>query len=122
MYLQVFSENKEETDLIMHRTTSGALGINEVLMQMHPNLPFGGVGASGMGAYHGRYGFETFSHTRAVLTKYGDDVPLRFPPYTERKVSILLFLQRLDGTIMGYLKALCVVAVAVAAYLYFRPL
>lgn len=105
----------------MQHTTSGALGVNEVLMQMHPNLPFGGVGNSGMGAYHGKYGFETFSHPRAVLTKYGDDVPLRFPPYSDNKVKVLMFLQRFEEKAGAYLKAILVIMVAVAAYMYFQP-
>ncbi len=51
-----------------------------------PGLPFGGVGASGMGAYHGRAGFDTFSHTKAVLRRpeHGE-VPLVYPPYTKFK-------------------------------------
>ena len=55
-----------------------------------PDLPFGGVGASGMGAYHGRTSFDTFSHAKSVLTKSNYlDVPLRYPPYTETKLRWL---------------------------------
>jgi aldehyde dehydrogenase (NAD+) len=56
------------------------LGVNE--------LPFGGVGASGMGSYHGRAGFETFSHRRSVLHKSTlIDPRLRYPPYDEGKLK-----------------------------------
>jgi len=55
-----------------------------------PSLPFGGVGASGMGAYHGRWGFETLSHRRAVLSKPAKPDPrLVYPPYTERALNIM---------------------------------
>ncbi|GLE03541.1 hypothetical protein PINS_up012444 [Pythium insidiosum] len=59
------------------------------------HLPFGGVGNSGMGAYHGRHGFETFSHRKAVLYKYSFlDLPQRYMPYTaasERIIRLLLY-------------------------------
>ena len=57
-----------------------------------PALPFGGVGESGMGAYHGKFSFDTFSHQKAVLKKslrfeFAND--LRYPPLTDKKVSRL---------------------------------
>ena len=55
-----------------------------------PELPFGGVGASGMGSYHGRSGFETFSHRKAVLHKPNrPDPPLAYPPYSRTRRAIL---------------------------------
>jgi len=55
-----------------------------------PDLPFGGVGASGMGAYHGEQGFDTFSHRRSVLTKpTKPDPSLMYPPYKRWKQAIL---------------------------------
>jgi aldehyde dehydrogenase (NAD+) len=55
-----------------------------------PELPFGGVGSSGMGAYHGRHSFETFSHRKGVLTKPTRlDPSLLYPPYTDRKTKWL---------------------------------
>jgi aldehyde dehydrogenase (NAD+) len=60
----------------------------------NPELPFGGVGTSGMGAYHGRASFDTFSHARSVLTKTEYlDVPLRYPPYSKTKLRWLKRLQ-----------------------------
>ena len=60
-----------------------------------PGLPFGGIGPSGMGAYHGRYSFETFSHRKAVLRRSTwFDLPLRYPPYTDRKFR---WLRRILG-------------------------
>ena len=56
---------------------------------MNPALPFGGVGPSGMGAYHGRHSFETFSHRRSVLAMgLKRNIKGLFPPYTDRKLKI----------------------------------
>ena len=70
---------------------SGGAVVNHVAMHcLVPQLPFGGVGASGMGAYHGRWGFETMSHRRAVLSKSTrPDPALVYPPYTDRAVKIM---------------------------------
>ncbi len=55
-----------------------------------PDLPFGGVGESGMGSYHGKAGFDTFSHAKAVLYKpTRPDPSLMYPPYTNLKQKIL---------------------------------
>ncbi len=55
-----------------------------------PGLPFGGVGASGMGAYHGKAGFETFSHAKSVLYRpERGELPLMYPPYTRAKRWVL---------------------------------
>ncbi len=69
--------------------TSGGATINHVWIHLGvPSLPFGGVGDSGMGAYHGRASFETFSHRRAVLNKpTWFDPPILYPPYSARKLS-----------------------------------
>jgi aldehyde dehydrogenase (NAD+) len=53
------------------------------------SMPFGGVGPSGMGAYHGRFSFETFSHRKAVLRRgFRFDPRMMYPPYTERKTNM----------------------------------
>jgi hypothetical protein len=64
-------------------------------------MPFGGVGASGMGAYHGRFGFDAFSHKRSVFTKYGSDPSIRYPPYTASKMK---WMRRLRSLNLGALK------------------
>jgi aldehyde dehydrogenase (NAD+) len=67
------------------QTSSGSLGVNLTIMPfIHANLPFGGVGNSGMGAGHGRAGFDTFSHLKPVLKNHFTLLPLLFPPYTGR--------------------------------------
>ena len=88
--LYVFASGQRGRDLI-DRIPSGGAVINHVAMHcLVPALPFGGVGASGMGAYHGRWGFETLSHRRAVLSKPAKPDPrLVYPPYTERALNIM---------------------------------
>ena len=72
-------------------TSSGSVCVNTCMVHAAvPGLPFGGVGESGMGAYHGRRGFETFSHRKAVLVKPGlPEPPLQYPPYTKLRQGLL---------------------------------
>ena len=81
--LYVFSRSQRTVERVLAATSSGSVGVNCTVQQLAvPGLPFGGVGASGMGAYHGRYGYETFSHRRAVLAKPArPDPPVLYPPY-----------------------------------------
>jgi aldehyde dehydrogenase (NAD+) len=85
--LYLFSNNREHQEALLARTSSGGACINETLMHLGvAELPFGGVGASGMGAYHGRASFETFSHRRSVLYKSTRiDPAIRYPPYEPSK-------------------------------------
>ena len=89
--LYAFTRNKATADRIIASTRSGSVTINDtVIFMANPNLPFGGVGASGMGAYHGRYSFETFSHRRAVLRRgFSLDASVRYPPFTKAKLALL---------------------------------
>jgi aldehyde dehydrogenase (NAD+) len=89
--LYVFTGERRVADEVLERTSSGGACVNDVVLHLAvPELPFGGVGESGMGAYHGRQGFETFSHRKAVLTKIAAlDVPVRYPPYDETKKAVL---------------------------------
>ena len=68
-------------------------------------LPFGGVGESGVGAYHGKFSFEAFSHKKAVLyRKFIGDAPVRYPPYTNTKMRLLKAI--IGGGIHGIVRAL----------------
>ncbi|PXX03290.1 aldehyde dehydrogenase family protein [Mycolicibacterium moriokaense] len=89
--LYVFTASSTRARSLINRIPSGGAVINHVAMHcLVPQLPFGGVGASGMGAYHGRWGFEAFSHRRAVLAKRTrPDPKLAYPPYTERALKIM---------------------------------
>jgi aldehyde dehydrogenase (NAD+) len=89
--LYVFTEDGEIADQVIEHTSSGGVCVNQVLMHITPpNLPFGGVGESGMGTYHGRSGFETFSHLKSVMRKgTRPDPSLMYPPYSSRKERII---------------------------------
>lgn len=85
----IFGENKAFIDDMINSTESGAVGINSVMLHaVNHNLPFGGVGESGMGQYHGKFGFEAFSHRRAVASKSAKlDFKQSYPPYTEDDIG-----------------------------------
>ncbi|ATD69365.1 aldehyde dehydrogenase family protein [Gordonia sp. 1D] len=89
--LYLFTRSSAVEDLVVSRTSSGSVAVNHLLYQLLvPELPFGGVGASGMGSYHGRHGFDTFSHRKAVLSKPSrPDLPLAYPPYGRRVERVL---------------------------------
>ncbi|MBI9068087.1 MAG: aldehyde dehydrogenase [Salinivirgaceae bacterium] len=86
----IFTENKSFKKFIINRIEFGGGSVNNTLVHLvNPKLPFGGVGNSGMGNYHGKYSFETFSHKKSILespTKL--DLPLRYPPYSDKKMKI----------------------------------
>jgi len=85
--LYVFSENKQTQQRVLERTSSGGVCVNHCTLHLAvPELPFGGVGESGMGAYHGSHSFHTFTHRKAVLRKPTQiDPTLMYPPYTDTK-------------------------------------
>jgi aldehyde dehydrogenase (NAD+) len=84
--LYVFSQSKKTRQRIILGTQSGSGGLNETVVHfVNLNLPFGGVGDSGMGRYHGKYSFETFSYKRSFLKKAAwIDIPVRYPPYGKK--------------------------------------
>lgn len=88
--LYVFADD-DDVDRVIGGTSSGSVCINHTLVQTAvPELPFGGVGPSGTGRYHGRAGFETFSNAKSVLKKpTRPEVSLPYPPYTPLKQRIL---------------------------------
>jgi len=89
--LYVFAGDEAAQDRVLSGTSAGGTVLNHVWLHVGvPELPFGGVGESGMGAYHGRQSFETFSHKRSVLKKPTlPDPPILFPPYSARKLRWL---------------------------------
>lgn len=84
--LYVFSESRKKQKKILNEIPFGGGCINSVLMHVgNPYLPFGGRGSSGMGNYHGKFGFETFSHRKSILKKStGIDFPFQYPPFGNR--------------------------------------
>ena len=79
----MFAQHGDVVDDMVEHTTSGGVCVNQTLMHLVPaDLPFGGVGDSGTGAYHGRTGFDAFSHHKSVLRKRTrPDLRLLYPPY-----------------------------------------
>lgn len=79
----IFSNSNKNIETVLQEVTSGGAGVNEVVMHISSKyLPFGGVGDSGIGAYHGNASFHTFSHSKSVLKKSNIiDVPVRYAPY-----------------------------------------
>jgi len=89
--LYVFAKDKARAKLVIRHTSSGGGSINHVWMHLAvPALPFGGVGESGMGAYHGRQSFEVFSHQKSILDKPTFiDPSLVYPPYSDFKRTVI---------------------------------
>ncbi|XP_022230976.2 aldehyde dehydrogenase, dimeric NADP-preferring isoform X3 [Drosophila obscura] len=100
LVLYIFTSETEVQNLFVNGTQSGGLCVNDTIMHYAVDvLPFGGVGMSGMGSYHGKYGFDTFTHKKSCLGKdlsaIGEKLAsARYPPYSDRKGSFLSFLLR----------------------------
>ena len=84
--LYYFGDDAAEKDFVLNNTTSGGVTVNDVIFHVaQEDLPFGGVGPSGMGAYHGRDGFLEFSHRKAVYSQTGNEmIAMMRPPYGEK--------------------------------------
>jgi len=130
--LYAFGTDSGFVDEVRDRTTSGGLCVNDVIMHLaNDQLPFGGVGSSGMGRYHGPYSFDTFSHKKAVLHKSPmlDQSPLfrgllqmRFPPYSPLSKWVVSTFGTFTAShsmnvLLRFVKKYCFV-VAVAATMY----
>lgn len=87
----LFTKSREVREKVIRDVPAGGLVVNHLAFQVSTaKLPFGGVGASGMGAYHGKWGFEEFSHRKSVLTKptRPDLSSFTYPPYTDRALKL----------------------------------
>ncbi len=91
-----FSENKKSQKEFLAKTFSGGVGINELVVQfVNFSLPFGGVGFSGIGVYHGKHSLDTFSHKRSVIkTTTLIDIPLRYPPIKQWVFKLVKMIYR----------------------------
>jgi aldehyde dehydrogenase (NAD+) len=92
----VFSSSRDTVDEAVARTRSGGVCVNGTTLQIAvPQLPFGGVGHSGSGAYHGRAGFERLSQARSVLVRPRNfDFRLIYPPYSRARIRLLRLTER----------------------------
>jgi len=93
--LYLFTKSKALEDAVLNRLSAGTVCVNDaVIFMVSPELPFGGVGNSGMGRYTGWFGFETFSHMKPVMKRsFRFDAPMRYPPYSEMKAKLLRMVQ-----------------------------
>lgn len=89
--MYIFSDNSKNIELFMSQTFNGGVTINDALIGVgHPLLPFGGAGKSGLGKYHGKFGFDEFSNLRSVLKRNMDlGASYFYPPYTAKKEGIV---------------------------------
>lgn len=96
LVLYLFSHDRRVIERAIERTVSGGVSVNETMLHgMQEDLPFGGVGASGMGAYHGEAGFRTFSHAKSVFHQARlNGAGMSEPPYGSRMERLLKLLLR----------------------------
>lgn len=108
--LYIFTNNKKDRDFMLSNTSSGGVAVNDVIAHIIPDcVPFGGVGGSGMGNYHGKASFDTFTHKKSVLVKNYFLIAeklqgVRYPPYSDTKLALTkLALKRRRGISLKYL-------------------
>jgi aldehyde dehydrogenase (NAD+) len=89
--MYIFTNDAKLEKELLSRVSAGGVCINDCILHIgNPFLPFGGVGSSGMGRYHGKYGFETFSHMKPILKSYAwADLSVKYPPYDDWKMKII---------------------------------
>lgn len=90
--LYIFSADQKHIDNLTHRLSFGGCSINDTVIHLaNSETPFGGVGNSGMGSYHGKAGFDAFSHTKTIVRKYNwIDMPMRYQPYNRHLYNRIL--------------------------------
>ncbi|HWO75533.1 MAG TPA: aldehyde dehydrogenase [Bacillus sp. (in: firmicutes)] len=89
--LYLFTSDNQVEEKVLSEISSGGVSINNTVTHLaNPELPFGGVGNSGIGAYHGHYSFTTFSHEKSILkTSTKINMPLLFPPYHDKNLKVV---------------------------------
>lgn len=102
----LFTSNEKLKKQFVLTVSAGGLVVNDTTIHLAvETLPFGGVGESGMGAYHGKFSFDAFSHKKAVVYRsFVGDAAIRYPPYTTGKLRLLKAL--IGGSIWGIIRAL----------------
>ncbi|KAI4320559.1 hypothetical protein MLD38_034027 [Melastoma candidum] len=102
----LFTSDNKFRERFVRNVSAGGLVVNDTAIHLAvPSLPFGGVGDSGMGAYHGKFSFDTFSHKKAVMYRgFIGDADIRYPPYTKTKVRLLQAL--VSGSFLAIIRAL----------------
>lgn len=125
--MYIFTKNTKIRNLITSNTSCGSICVNDTLAQFSvEELPFGGVGASGIGGYHGKYSFDTFTHKKSCLIRSFDRLGEslgkgRYPPYTEEKIRKLLFvLKKREMPNLRFVSYVASFALGVASVVLFR--
>ncbi|XP_071851382.1 aldehyde dehydrogenase, dimeric NADP-preferring-like isoform X2 [Apostichopus japonicus] len=122
--LYVFSSDKIINNRFLTETSSGNLTVNETMIHVGaPALPFGGVGNSGMGAYHGKFSIDTFSHKKSCIVDPSPKqseltMSIRYPPYSSTKQSISCLLMRTASVAEKRILKLLKYAIVVALFAY----
>ncbi|MCY1721264.1 aldehyde dehydrogenase [Prolixibacteraceae bacterium Z1-6] len=90
----IYSKNKRTVNKVLNEVSFGGGAVNDSVMHLsNSNLPFGGVGFSGIGSYHGKAGFDTFSHQKSIMQKpFGFEPNLKYPPYSKLKMNLIKWL------------------------------
>jgi len=118
--MYIFANDSVVSERLLRETTAGHAVVNDILLQFCAPIPFGGVGNSGMGSYHGEWSFKTFSHEKGVLKRhvYGE-IPARFPPYGVgwKKLLVSTLTYPFPAKYVAFLKIVLLIAV-----LRFTPL
>ncbi|TYK16698.1 aldehyde dehydrogenase family 3 member F1 [Cucumis melo var. makuwa] len=96
--LYAFTEDETLKKRILYKTSSGSVTFNDTMVQfVCDSLPFGGVGQSGFGSYHGKYSFDTFSHEKAVMQRsFLIELEPRYPPWNDFKLKFIRLAYRYD--------------------------
>ena len=94
--LYLFTRSASAQERILKKVPFGGGCVNDTVIHLASSrLPFGGVGQSGMGQYHGRASFDTFSHEKSVVVKRNrPDIQMRYPPYTGKNLNLIRKLMR----------------------------
>lgn len=94
--LYLFTRNRQTQKRILETCSFGGGCINDTIVHLAtPHMPFGGTGGSGMGCYHGRASFDTFTHYRSIMkNSFLLDLPIRYRPYTENKENLIRFFMK----------------------------
>lgn len=89
--MYIFSEDQDHIDRLTYDLSSGGVCINDTIMHLtNPNLEFGGVGESGMGGYHGKFGFMNFSNRKSIMLRSNNiDIKIKYPPYSKGQEKII---------------------------------
>ncbi len=94
--LAMYYFGKNNVEQVLEQTSAGGVCINETITHLlNPEMPFGGVGSSGFGAYHGKYSFDTFTHYKPIMIKStAVDLPMRYPPNLDKNLKMLKFVSK----------------------------